>query len=227
MNIEYKKVSGIYKIQSIATGRLYVGSAHCLYTRHHVHLSQLKSATHCNKHLQRIYNKHGQSDLRFSVLEICEKGVLISREQHYMDTLKPGINIDPLAQSSAGRKATMEQRRKMSAARIGVQSTAMLGKKHSEHTKRLISEKAKQRGLHPAFMAASKAANTGRKHTKEMRDLLALSQRKITPEAAAQIKEARSKGEYQKDLARQYGVSQRLIVRVEKRIGIYGSPIYD
>ncbi len=82
------------------------------------------------------------------------------------------------------------------------------------------------RGVPASCLAASKKANAGRKQSNEEIAKRALKQRKITPEQATDIIYKRKLGIYQYTLAREYGVSQRLIVRVEKGIGIYGSKDY-
>tara|TARA_R100001510_G_C7596784_1_gene164625 strand:- start:145 stop:870 length:726 start_codon:yes stop_codon:yes gene_type:complete len=98
--------SGIYKI-SFDKGRLfYIGSAVDLKKRKNNHLSDLNKKKHCNRHLQNVYNKHGMFD--FEILENCNKDYLIKREQHYLDTMKPNLNILKVAFSSIGYKHKKE-----------------------------------------------------------------------------------------------------------------------
>jgi len=223
MNVEFKKVSGIYKISSINNDKFYIGSAISLYNRWHHHKHNLLNNKHSNSKLQRFVNKHGILSIRIDVIEICEKDKLLQREQFYIDTLNPFFNICKLAGNTLGVKHTEDMKAKFSIMRKGKQSVGMLGKKHTQQTKDLIAEKAKDRGISSAFMNASKIANTGRKHTNEHRESIAKVQRKITIDQAIEIKAYLSEGVRQIDLSVKYGVSQRVISRVKNGIGIYGT----
>jgi group I intron endonuclease len=58
--------------------------------------------------------KHGLSNFKLEILEYCEKEKVVSREQYYLDLLKPEKNILPTAGSSFGFKHTEESLTKMS-----------------------------------------------------------------------------------------------------------------
>ena len=109
------KSSGIYQIESFTNGKKYIGSAVHLSNRvFYGHLTYLRSNKHGNILLQRHFNKYGEGDLWFDILERCNKFPnestehyrqrLLSREQFYIDTLKPEFNICPVAGSSLGMK---------------------------------------------------------------------------------------------------------------------------
>jgi group I intron endonuclease len=91
--------------------------------------------------------KHGYSGFSLSILEYCEADVAISREQYYIDTLKPEYNILPTAGSAFGRLVTDETRAKLMASHIGRDYSGL-----KDH------------------LACLKEANTGRKHTEEAKD---------------------------------------------------------
>ena len=64
---------------------------------------------------QNCFNKYGESSFVFQILELVEQSKCIEREQHYIDTLKPTINIHVIAcNSSLGTKLTEEQIRRHS-----------------------------------------------------------------------------------------------------------------
>lgn len=112
--------SGIYKITCAKNNKIYIGSAIDLKDRKHTHFKQLRTNKHYNNHLQRAYNKYGSNSFSFSVLEyVTDETKLISREQYWMDKLKPEFNICKIAGSPLGRKATPETRMKMSNAHKG------------------------------------------------------------------------------------------------------------
>lgn len=217
MDISYKNKSGIYVIKNNINSRIYIGSAINLYSRKHVHLTHLRKNIHCNLKLQRFVNKYNIEDLYFECLEFCEKEYLIEREQFYLDKLKPFYNIAKIAGSTLGTKITKEQSAKLSKLRKGKKNS--LGRVLSDETKLKISEKAKERGLHPNFKQASIIANTGRKHTKESIEKRAVKQKKINDAQLIEIKKLLKDGVFQIEIAAKYNVSQRVISKIN--LGIY------
>ena len=95
--------SGIYQIINNMNGKKYVGSAQNLRVRQRRHINDLKSGEHRNRHIQRAWDKYGESVFSFHVLEyVGNHDFLIEREQYYMDILKPEYNISPTAGSCRG-----------------------------------------------------------------------------------------------------------------------------
>jgi len=124
------KVSGIYKIQSlIKPERIYIGSAVNIQRRWIDHRKLMTA----NKHENNI-NKYGKLDLIFTIIEPCPIELLITREQYYIDTLKPYFNICKIAGSAMGTKRSPESRKRLSERMKGRVST-MKGKHHSIETK--------------------------------------------------------------------------------------------
>lgn len=119
---------GIYQIANIANGKIYVGSAINMPKRWGEHRVGLRRGNHKNKKLQAAFSKYGEGCFVFSEIELCEKGVLIAREQHWIDTLKSvaplGYNLNPIAGSALGRKfpgrnLSPEHRKNIAASKIG------------------------------------------------------------------------------------------------------------
>jgi group I intron endonuclease len=113
-------LSGIYQIQSIINGKRYIGSAINLRERKNVHFCNLKkNKHHCTK-LQHHYNKYGENDLQFSILEFCPIRSLIKHEQYYIDIFHLfsnighplEFNISPIAGSALGVKWSEETKQK-------------------------------------------------------------------------------------------------------------------
>lgn len=148
--------SGIYQITNQINGKRYIGSAVNLRHRWRDHLSALRRGKHENQYLQRAFDKYGELDFLFSILEHTELQSLIEREQHYLDTLSPEYNIAPIAGSQLGYRHSLEARRKMSESKKGERnytygkplseetrrkiSVANLGKHHGEETRRKMRE---------------------------------------------------------------------------------------
>lgn len=108
---------GIYSIVNLVTQCLYVGSSINIPKRLASHKSYLRRGKHGNSHLQRSYNKHGIDAFQFRALEFCSPEVLLDREQHYFDILKPQFNqtLDAF-RCNWGRVNTHETRQRVSAA---------------------------------------------------------------------------------------------------------------
>jgi len=142
----------------------------------------------------------------------------------------PKLNICKYAQNTLGNKHTKETKEYLSLIRKGKVTTGMLNKHHSPETIEKIRSKAKERilvnGLNENFKNASKQANLGRKHKESEIKLRVEKQKKITPLQAFEIKDKRRSGIYQKDIAKEYGISQRLVARIEHGIGVYGDKDY-
>lgn len=108
MMIEYKMTdtinvpitAGIYAIKNTLNNKMYIGSTTCFKTRWRRHRQALRGNYHHSPHLQRSYNKIGESRFVFIVLEECEniRETLILLEQKYMNELCPEYNIRKTAQ---------------------------------------------------------------------------------------------------------------------------------
>ena len=109
------KCSGIYKITNLVNGKFYIGSSVKMMIRKREHLDKLRRNIHSNKHLQRAWNKYGQDNFEFSVIELCSYDDLECREQHYLDNLCPQYNIAKYAYAATrGRTHTDEEKNHIS-----------------------------------------------------------------------------------------------------------------
>lgn len=126
-------ISGIYKILNVINNKFYIGSSYSLGRRKNSHFRELKNNIHINILLQRSYNKYGEENFKFEILEICNKEECLIREQYYLDTLKPALNIskDAIAPMS-GRQQSKETKDKMR-----IKAT---GRKLTEETKQKLSK---------------------------------------------------------------------------------------
>ena len=94
--------SGVYSIENTVTGSVYVGSAVDVSARWRAHRSSLSTHGKSPPKLQRAWDKHGPAAFKFSVLEVCEKAVLLATEQRWIDTLAPRYNTRKTATSNLG-----------------------------------------------------------------------------------------------------------------------------
>ena len=64
------RISGIYTITNNVTGKLYIGESLDIYRRwHDEHIPQLRKNHHYNRELQNDFNKYGEENFSFEVLE--------------------------------------------------------------------------------------------------------------------------------------------------------------
>lgn len=147
-------MTGIYKIINKINGKMYIGSAVDIQKRWIKHKSDLRKNKHHSKKLQNSWNKYGEQNFIFEIVEECEKNkdLLLSKESYYFilyDTVKNGYNCAIKAGSPMfGKKHSEETKKKI--------SKSNKGRKHSEETR----EKLKKRNLNNKY-------NFGKKHSPE------------------------------------------------------------
>jgi len=105
--------SGIYLIKSTVNSKIYVGSACNIKRRIRDHKRQLLGNSHPNKKLQSHYNKYGHLSLSYTIVEYCDKINLLTREQYWIDTLKPTFNICQIAGNTLGFRYKMSDKTKI------------------------------------------------------------------------------------------------------------------
>jgi group I intron endonuclease len=206
--------SGVYQIRNIENNKIYVGSAVNFKSRWELHRSCLKNNKHHSIHLQRAWNKHGEDNFVFEILEVVERQFLLEVEQSFLDNLLPSYNICTNARSRLGLKNTYEQNRKIGEAN----KKNMLGKRHSEETKRKIGNAhrgrvSEKRGIPLTGQHRNRIAlaRQGRSHiTKTTR---------LSKEDVLYIREAyETERATQQELAKQFNVNQSTISDAINRI---------
>ena len=75
---------GIYKIENLNNGKVYIGQSINVYNRCKGHRFALRHNNHSNTHLQRSWNKHGEKRFRFSVLKTCSVNQLDMEESKFI-----------------------------------------------------------------------------------------------------------------------------------------------
>lgn len=103
---------GVYRIKNITTGKQYIGSTVMSFLKRlQHHHAMLKSGKHKNAYLQNAWNKYGEDDFIFEVVEVCEKKDCLLKEQIYLDSETNLYNINPLASGTPNMsKETIEKR---------------------------------------------------------------------------------------------------------------------
>lgn len=83
-------MKGIYKITNKITGVYYVGSSMNIKTRFKTHQNRLKGNTHPNRYLQSAWNKYGEDNFIFEVVQevdVNSHKELYKIEQEYLDVI--------------------------------------------------------------------------------------------------------------------------------------------
>lgn len=76
---------GIYGIINLINDKKYIGSSINIRHRFITHKCYLRKNIHSNKHLQSAWNKYGEENFKFELIEECEEDKLIEREQYWID----------------------------------------------------------------------------------------------------------------------------------------------
>lgn len=79
--------SGIYRIRNLKNEKSYVGRAVDLERRKFQHFKALKTGASHNSHLQNSWNKWGEENFLWEVLEICDADSLMIREARWIEEL--------------------------------------------------------------------------------------------------------------------------------------------
>lgn len=123
--IKFPSATGIYTIsfKNSKSNKVYIGSAskksgeiknnNGFYSRWCRHLHMLKNNKHHSIALQNAYNKYGDSNIVFSILEECIPSICIKREQFYIDkynSFNKGYNGRPIANNNLGHKQPDKQK---------------------------------------------------------------------------------------------------------------------
>lgn len=140
--------SGIYEIENIVDGKKYIGSAKNIEKRKKEHFNALKNGAHKNKHLQNAWNKYGENNFKFNLIESVEPSSLINREQHCIDLYVSydrnlGYNIAPNAGNTLGVRPSDETKEKIRKKLTGQKRNAKYVL--SEATRKNMSNSAKKK----------------------------------------------------------------------------------
>ena len=150
--------SGVYEIVNAVNNKRYIGSAVDIENRFNVHRWGLDNGLHHNRHLQRAWNKYGETHFMFRVIEIVPLPELINREQLWIDKLKPEYNIALKAGNTLGVKYPPDVRRKLTTQRIG-KLNHFYGKKHKPETKQKMSDWQLGEGNHQSKLTEDDVIN--------------------------------------------------------------------
>ena len=80
------KLCGIYCIENTINHKKYIGMSRNIKRRWSEHKTELNTHTHANNYLQSAWEKYGQANFKFYVIESCDESKLSERECYYIQT---------------------------------------------------------------------------------------------------------------------------------------------
>lgn len=133
------RTGSIYLVKNTINGKGYVGKSVQISVRfsQHKHCAFNPDSQHYHRPLYASMRKHGMDNFEFSILEDnLTDQELLKREVYWIDKLNTktpnGYNLTDGGEGVSGRKITDEHRE--------IISKAQLGRRHSDETKRKMSE---------------------------------------------------------------------------------------
>ncbi len=141
---------GVYIIYCHTNKKAYIGSSNKVNLRLNHHRCDLRADKHGNQHLQNAWNLYGESSFSMGLLHPCLLGEQVGLEQHYLDIwIAAGLSFNrrPRADSPTGMKWTDAERKAKSVSMKNRPSFG--GRHHTESSKTLLSERAKDRYADP------------------------------------------------------------------------------
>lgn len=80
-----EKLIGIYSITNKINGKIYIGQSIDISHRWTVHKSHFNKGTHHNVYFQRAWDKYGQDNFEFNIVEKCISSELNSKEIYWIE----------------------------------------------------------------------------------------------------------------------------------------------
>lgn len=146
--------SGIYCIENISNGKKYIGRDIQVKSkrRYYNHLTKLRKNNHTNIHLQNSWNKYGESNFKFSILEFCTPDKLNEREIYYINRsmsnfFEYGYNKNAGGGGNHGWVPSDETRKRISESHKG-ERNPNYGKKLNEKQRKALLKSGKE---HPRY----------------------------------------------------------------------------
>lgn len=129
---------GIYKITSTTSGKIYIGCASNIRTRINGHLYDLRRNKHNNNYLQKAWNKYGEENFVFEIIEKCDISSLHFKEHYWVNKLNCldrsiGYNLKPTDPNGQSVHSE-ETREKLRIANKGKKPSALCIQKLKERT---------------------------------------------------------------------------------------------
>lgn len=200
---------GVYTITNIINKKAYVGYSSNVYYRLLRHLSSLRRNCHDNIYLQYSWNKYGEENFEFEILEEYPEHLLVAMEHYWctiLDVHNPerGYNIKPTHPYNPAARNSKETREKI--------SIKAKGRKPSIETRAKMSQNSGMRGRPSPLRGTTKS--------KEFKDYISkINKKPKSEEHKRKIREAVSRTRKAQALpVYQYSLDKELIKKWDNTI---------
>jgi group I intron endonuclease len=161
-----KKIFGIYCIENLINNKKYIGKSKNIIERWYNHIYELRSGIHPNNYLQKSFNKYGEKNFKFWIIEEYPIEDLSLFEIYWIAYFNSyrgdgcGYNLSRGGDGNDGYVCSNETKRKISKIKKGIPmpertrkriSEANIGRIPSNETRKKMSESAKGNTSHKGF----------------------------------------------------------------------------
>ena len=128
--------TGIYVIRNKINNKVYIGQSTNVNGRWRQHLSHLRRNIHHNEHLQSAWNKYGEINFEFSILELCDISCMDELERFYIskyNSMNANFGYNRESGGNLKKKSSKETKEKISKnhANVSKENNPFYNKKHS------------------------------------------------------------------------------------------------
>lgn len=138
---------GIYGIKNMINDHIYIGKTGMNFgDRWDSHKALLRGGKHFNQHLQRSWDKYGEENFNFVIIEECAVEELDDKERYYIKLYREKDLSYNLADGGEGGSFLGKHLSEETKRKIGEKNREhMTGRKLSDETKNKMSESQKER----------------------------------------------------------------------------------
>lgn len=190
-----ERLCGIYCIENMIDNKKYIGQSCDIKRRFIEHKSHLNNNNHNNKHLQFAWNKFGENNFEFYIIELCEIQNLDDKETYYINRFNTqessyGYNIEP--GGHIHKSLSEETKCKISASLFGrVFSDEHRQKIADANKSRIISDEQRNNmSKNHADFSGNNNPMYGKRHSDETKKKISLSKQNISDETRQKIRKS-------------------------------------